>query len=136
MNFDPAIVSTVVPAFLVLIIAYYTLGGAIKGFRKSLFRFVSFIIFLAVGYFSMQWVAAFIVEGNGIATISNFVDLSGVIGSATDFTQAVTYLMSNSLGMTPNQDTIEMVGALVSLIIKIVYFIVYVFVIKIVCLYK
>ena len=132
MNFDPAIVSTVVPAFLVLIIAYYTLGGAIKGFRKSLFRFVSFIIFLAVGYFSMQWVAAFIVEGNGIATISNFVDLSGVIGSATDFTQAVTYLMSNSLGMTPNQDTIEMVGALVSLIIKIVYFIVYVFVIKIV----
>lgn len=132
MNFDPALVSTIVPAFLVLIIAFYTLGGAIKGFRKSIFRFVSFLIFLAIGYFSMQWVAKFIVEGNGIATIRRYVDLSGLIGSSTDFAEAVDYIAVNTLNMTPDQDTIEMVGALVSLVVKVVYFIIYVVAIRIV----
>ncbi len=132
MNFDPTLISSVVPALLILIIAYYTLGGAIKGFRKALYRFCAFIIFLAIGYYSMLWFATFMVEGNGIALLTSYVDLSGFIGSATTFSEAVTNIATNMINMTPNQDTIEMIGALVSLIIKVVYFIVYVFVIRIV----
>lgn len=122
------------------IIGLAVLGGLLSGFKKSLFRFVTMLVFYAVFFLTIRSVSSFLwtVEIPQLGTWLSNIDSS--LSSYTTLEQALSPTLEVLLGvnLTSTSSTMEafilgMGGFIVKLIYTILYFTVGLILWKIIC---
>ena len=117
---------------LTVIVVLGALGGFIKGFKKSLFRFIKDIIFVAGFFFTADLVAGFILNSNEVFDLlAQYVPVSGM---PTNMIELVQCFMVDYLGVNPDAtltSSIHFIFAIASIAFKLVYAIIYFIIIRI-----
>ena len=117
---------------LTAIVVLGALGGFLRGFKKSLYRLIKEIIFVLGFFFTADLFSSFILNSEMVFDL--LVQYVPVNGMPTNLVELVQCLMVDYLGVNPEAtltSSIHFIFAIVSIVLKIVYLVVYFIVIRI-----